>query len=201
MKSPPKRGRTLAQASCHSPHADHFDRITAVLRRPADFKAQLTAGARDRELAPRNLSATRPRVRVSRNFANSTRVGIAERISRISRLALARAQPRRRSKAFTPRNFTVHTSRRNNPSAMMLALLPLGAVKLPAWFSDNMVLQTDTANGARSFLSGLAAPHETVHATIACNAARRRRPSSSALTAARRGAACRARRPTWPESW
>ena len=32
---------------------------------------------------------------------------------------------------------------------MMLALLPLGAVKLPAWFSDNMVLQTDTANGAR----------------------------------------------------
>ena len=48
---------------------------------------------------------------------------------------------------------------------MMLALLPLGAVKLPAWFSDNMVLQTDTENGERSFLSGLAAPNEAVHIT------------------------------------
>ena len=78
-----------ARAGCARGPNPHFDRITAVLRRPADFKAQLTSGARDRELAPRNLSATRPRVRVSRNFANSTRVGIAERISRISRLALA----------------------------------------------------------------------------------------------------------------
>ena len=75
---------------------------------------------------------------------------------------------------------------------MMLALLPLGAVKLPAWFSDNMVLQTDTANGARSFLSGLAAPHETVHITGGAG--------SYSVAADGDGAACRARRPTWRQT-
>ena len=56
---------------------------------------------------------------------------------------------------------------------MMLAHLPLGAVKLPAWFSDNMVLQqtdTETSLPLRSFLSGLAALETllNVDASAAC---------------------------------
>ena len=36
----------------------------------------------------------------------------------------------------------------------------LGAVRMPRWFSDNMVLQTNAEYGARSFLSGRANPGE-----------------------------------------
>jgi sialate O-acetylesterase len=48
------------------------------------------------------------------------------------------------------------------------ALLPsilLNSVKLPAWFGDGMVLQTNHEYGARSFLSGTASPHERVTIT------------------------------------
>ena len=58
-----------------------------------------------------------------------------------------------------------------------------GAVQMPAWFSvspscahraspqrallqDNMVLQANAEYGARSFLSGRAAPGETVHVNV-----------------------------------
>lgn len=37
-----------------------------------------------------------------------------------------------------------------------------GAVQMPVWFSDNMVLQTNTEYGARSFLSGRANAGERV---------------------------------------
>ena len=40
------------------------------------------------------------------------------------------------------------------------ALGAVGAVRMPRWFSDNMVLQTNAEYGARSFLSGRANPGE-----------------------------------------
>ena len=39
------------------------------------------------------------------------------------------------------------------------------AVRLPAWFGDGMVLQTNAEYGARSFLSGKADPNEKVTIT------------------------------------
>ena len=46
----------------------------------------------------------------------------------------------------------------------MLACLQaaLAAVELPAWFGDNMVLQTNAEYGARSVLGGRAKPGEKV---------------------------------------
>ena len=40
------------------------------------------------------------------------------------------------------------------------------AVQMPAWFSDNMVLQTNAEYGARAFLSGQAAPGEVVQVNV-----------------------------------
>merc|ERR1712166_1017393 len=52
----------------------------------------------------------------------------------------------------------------------LLGLLSLGmasaAVQMPAWFSDNMVLQTNAEYGARAFLSGQAAPGEVVQVNV-----------------------------------
>ena len=36
------------------------------------------------------------------------------------------------------------------------------SLKLPAWFGDNMVLQTNAEYGSRSFINGLAKPGEAV---------------------------------------
>eukprot|EP00050_Salpingoeca_kvevrii_P007394 m.295919 g.295919 ORF g.295919 m.295919 type:complete len:914 (+) comp13288_c0_seq1:1-2742(+) len=56
------------------------------------------------------------------------------------------------------------------PAVLLLVLLaaaPIrGAVKMPGYFGDNMVLQTNAEYGARSFLNGFAAPHEQVSITV-----------------------------------
>eukprot|EP00041_Stephanoeca_diplocostata_P036427 m.1331336 g.1331336 ORF g.1331336 m.1331336 type:complete len:916 (+) comp24863_c1_seq1:65-2812(+) len=41
-----------------------------------------------------------------------------------------------------------------------------GAVRLPAWFSDGVVLQTNAEYGARSFINGLASPGESVSVAV-----------------------------------
>ena len=43
-----------------------------------------------------------------------------------------------------------------------------GAVRMPRWFSDNMVLQTNKEYGARSFLSGRANPSEEARVVKDC---------------------------------
>jgi len=45
----------------------------------------------------------------------------------------------------------------------------LAAVELPAWFGDNMVLQTNAEYGARSFLNGRAKPGEKVVVSISAD--------------------------------
>ena len=46
--------------------------------------------------------------------------------------------------------------------AFLLVQLLWAAVQLPRWFADEMVLQTNSQYGARSFLNGRARPGETV---------------------------------------
>jgi hypothetical protein len=47
----------------------------------------------------------------------------------------------------------------------MLLQLSMATVQLPAWFGDNMVLQTNKEYGARSFLSGRADAGEAIYVT------------------------------------
>ena len=59
----------------------------------------------------------------------------------------------------------------NQPEAhrdimLWLQIALFSAVEMPAWFGDNMVLQTNAEYGARSFLTGRAKPGEKVVVTI-----------------------------------
>ena len=45
----------------------------------------------------------------------------------------------------------------------------LAEVEMPAWFGDNMVLQTNAEYGARSFLNGRAKPGEKVVVSVSAD--------------------------------
>ena len=47
--------------------------------------------------------------------------------------------------------------------ALVSARQPL---RMPRWFGDNLVLQTNSEYGSRSFLNGLAEPFEHIGVTI-----------------------------------
>ena len=50
--------------------------------------------------------------------------------------------------------------------ASLIGAAALGVVRMPAYFGDGMIMQTNGEYGARAFLNGMAAPGEkvTVHA-------------------------------------
>jgi hypothetical protein len=59
--------------------------------------------------------------------------------------------------------------RRPTCTALVLVAVATGAtaeLQLPKWFGDNMVLQTNSEYGARSFINGLAKPDEAVDVQV-----------------------------------
>lgn len=71
-------------------------------------------------------------------------------------------------KAETLRESASMTAKRSSIALLCVALFASthGAVRLPAWFSDGLILQTNSEYGARSFINGLASPGESVSVVV-----------------------------------